>query len=154
MIFSLIGLALFAVGIVVFFLRRRSAALQAASVNWPTVEGRVSDAKLHTFRDRDKRQLNYMARVWHTYEVDGTSYTVEKISWGGQPQARIADPAKAVLERYPVGSTVKVYYNPQKPKQSVLDPHAKGGIATMAWVAAVFLVMGVVFFVLGFFVQP
>ena len=154
MIFSLIGLALFAVGVVVFFLRRRSAALQAASVSWPTVEGKVSDARLHTFRDRDKRQLNYMARVWHTYEVNGTSYTVEKISWGGQPQARVADPANAILARYPIGSAVKVYYNPQKPKQSVLEPHEKRGVATMGWVMAIFLILGAVFFVLGFYVQP
>jgi LPXTG-motif cell wall-anchored protein len=53
-IFSLIGLAAIAGGILVIFLRRRSAALQAASVNWPTVEGRVSDAKLHSFRDNAK----------------------------------------------------------------------------------------------------
>jgi hypothetical protein len=151
-IFSLLGLALFAVGILMFFLRRRSAALQAASVNWPTVDGQISDAKLHTFRDKEKR-LNYMARVWHTYQVNGASYTVEKISWGGQPYAQVSAPANAVLEKYPVGSVVKVYYNPQKPKQSVLNPQEKGGLATMAWIAGIFFVMGVVFFVLGFFVK-
>jgi hypothetical protein len=152
-IFSLIGIALLVVAVIVFFLRKRSAALQAASVTWPTVEGKITDAKLHTFRDKD-RHVNYMARVWHTYEVNGASYTVEKISWGGQPYAQVSIPANAVLARYPVGSPVQVHYNPQKPKQSVLEPNEKGGLATMTWVMVTFAILGVVFFALGFVVQP
>jgi hypothetical protein len=151
-IFSLIGLAAIAGGILMFYLRRRSAALQAASVNWPTVEGRVSDAKLHSFRDNDKN-LNYMARVWHSYEVSGQSYTVEKISWGGQPYGRVATQANEILARYPVGTPVKVYYNPQKPKQSVLDPHNQSGVKTMGWIGGAFIAIGVVFFILGFVVE-
>ena len=152
MIFSLIGVVLVIVGIVMIFLRRRSAALQAASVNWPTGEGRISDAKLHSFRDNDKH-LNYMARVWHAYEVNGQSYTAEKISWGGQPYGRVATQANEILARYPVGTPVKVYYNPQKPKQSVLEPHNTGGVKTMGWIAIAFFVIGIVFFVLGFVVE-
>lgn len=153
MIFVLVGLAAIAGAVLVYFRRKRSAALQAASVNWPTVDGQISDANLHTFRDKD-RHLNYMARVWHTYAVAGTSYTVEKISWGGQGYSRVSTPAQEVLDKYPVGSTVKVYYNPQKPKQSVLNPHEKGGVTAMAWIAAVFLVIGIVFIGMGVFVKP
>jgi hypothetical protein len=48
---------------------------------------------------------------------------------------------------------VKVYYNPQKPKQSVLDPHNQSGVKTMGWIAGAFIVIGIIFFILGFVVE-
>lgn len=152
MIFNLIGIALLAVGVLVFFIRRRSAELQAASVNWPTADGRITDAKLHSWRDTNSKRLNYMARVWFGYQVDGVDYTSEKISWGGRPYSPISAEAEKTLAKYPVGSGVRVYYNPQKPKQSVLEPSEKGGLAVMTWIMVTFAIMGAVFFVVGFFI--
>ena len=153
MIFSLIGLVLFAAAIIVFFIRRHSAALQAASVNWPTVEGKVTDAKIHAFRDKEKH-MNYMGRVWFGYQVNGTNYSSEKISWGGRPYSPVTTGAQQVLDRYPIGSPVQVYYNPQKPKQSVLEPHEKGGLSTLTWIMVACVILGLVFTPLGFFIQP
>jgi hypothetical protein len=45
---------------------------------------------------------------------------------------RSSDPsmARTILQRYPVGKPVTVYYNPARPQQAVLEP----GVAGVAWV--------------------
>jgi hypothetical protein len=44
------------------------------------------------------------------------------------------------VAKYPVGSTVMVYYNPDNPAQAVLE-HSATGNRVMGWVAVLILVI-------------
>jgi hypothetical protein len=93
--------------------------------------GQVTISKL----EREKRltTLRFVVR----YEVDGKSYTVE--SAYGTPE-RLAD--RAVVERFPVGSKLPVYYDPTHPSRALLTRDVRyvgslitfvlGGAATIA----------------------
>jgi hypothetical protein len=152
LIFSLVGLVLIAVGGLIFFIRRRSAALQAVSIGWPTVEGRIVDAKLDSYRDTDNN-VNYSAKVRFTFQVNGTEFSSAKVSWGGRVTSQSPNQANAVLARYPEGAAVPVYYNPRKPAQAVLEPREQGGLKNLTWIMSIFLGLGAIFFAVGFFIQ-
>ncbi len=148
MLFGLIGAVFVVLGIVMFFLRRRSAEKQAASMHWPTVEGRIVDSRVHRFRS--KRRDNFTARVGYTYRIGGREHRCQRIAWGGSPYSTQPTQAEATVARYPVGATVRVHYNPEKTEEGVLEPATTGGLTTMTWITVAFLGIGAVFLVVGF----
>lgn len=59
-----------------------------------------------------------------------------------EPGVAYADEARARMQSYPMDRPVRVYYDPENPGQSVLEP---GGHETLT----IFVIMGVAFFVTG-----
>jgi hypothetical protein len=107
----------------------RRAAYGAASVRWPSTDGRIVSSRLVTDHDSsdDKR---YSAAVRYSYEVDGAQYVGDRVLFyyrsrfeGHTYDRSLVDP---VLRRYPVGRQVRVHYEPGAPKNSVLEPGLVG----------------------------
>jgi hypothetical protein len=60
--------------------------------------------------------------VVYQYEVHGQRYQSQRIKAGEQfLNVRISGQAEAAVQKYPIGSTVTVYYNPSNPAESVLE---------------------------------
>ena len=106
-VFSLIFLA-------IIFSARRTAA-QAQS--WATTTGRVILSTLEARRG-SKGGTVYYPVVQYQYRVHAMDYESRKImpgmEWGGSG-------AQAVVAKYPTGSTVTVYYNPENPAEALLE---------------------------------
>jgi hypothetical protein len=152
MIFSGIGALLVIVGIIVFVIQQRSAAKQKASLTWPTCDGQVTRANIESGRDNEGR-WTYSAHIAYAYAVNGQNHNANRVAWGGRASSGNVREAEAMIARYPVGSAVKVYYNPGKPGEAVLDPASKGGVRLLLFVAVAFVVIGGFFVALGPFIQ-
>lgn len=111
------------------------------SAAWPTVEGRVSQARLDT--TRSDGTTKYAPRLSYTYAVGGVRYTGHDVSAVTSYTSRAR--ADEVLRRYPSGATVSVHYDPEKPSAAVLEPGGSGS-AFFIMVAGVacFLLAGAV----------
>jgi hypothetical protein len=152
LIFVGIGVVLLLGAALAYLFRQRTAAKQAASVAWPTVQGEVTRAWVHSFRDNNQN-LQYMARVKFAYEVQGRRHESERIAWGGRASAATSGEAQTLVDRYPTGSPVAVYYNPQKPKEAVLEPAETGGLSMLTWTWVGLAVIGLIFIAVGPFIQ-
>jgi hypothetical protein len=95
----------------------------AASVDWPTVEGRITGARLASTRSDNKTK--YQPNVTYTYEVGGASLQGSRITAVSSYTSR--GKASAVLARYPVGASVTISYDPENPRSSVLEPGVGSG---------------------------
>ncbi|BCJ91713.1 hypothetical protein IZ6_24480 [Terrihabitans soli] len=112
------GLAFIAVNF-----RRRSLARRAAS--WPAVAGTITQSR--TARRWGLGNGIWIAGLWYVpdivyrYEVDGRTYTGRKITLAdtGYPKLRAA---REIIDRYPEGTAVSVFYDPAKPKRAFLEP--------------------------------
>jgi hypothetical protein len=151
-IFLGLGALLVVIGMMVLLTRRRSAAKQAASLKWPSCDGRITQAVVESARDKDDR-VTYSARIAYTYEVNGASLSADRVAWGGRASGSDVRDAEALVARYPVGAAVKVTYNPEKPAEAVLEPAARGGLRVMMIVGLSFIGVGLVFLAIGPFVQ-
>jgi hypothetical protein len=126
LIFLGVGLTLFAVGAYQIDQGQRST-------KWPTVNGVITVAELgkHIDRDTDRKTTSttYSADISYDYWIDDVPYVNGNVHFGSM---RSSDPsmARTILQRYPVGKPVTVYYNPARPQQAVLEP----GVAGVAWV--------------------
>ncbi|MBN1120785.1 MAG: DUF3592 domain-containing protein [Anaerolineae bacterium] len=100
--------------------------LQSArgSTSWPTVEGTIKESEVFEYYTDTAM---YQALVSYSYVVDNTRYTGMTVGYevGGSSNPA---PQREIVERYPVGSKVTVYYDPNDPQIAVLEPGAKGSI--------------------------
>lgn len=118
----------------------RSRKKAAASQGWPVVSGEILEARVvhdvSTDSDGDRRD-SYTPAVRYSYAVGGHAYSGKKLSFGGQTGYGSQAKAQAALNSYPLGGTVRVYYNPADPSEAVLERQAGG--------ATVSLVLGIIF---------
>jgi hypothetical protein len=99
----------------IFFTRRK---VKQAS-NWPSVGGTVTLSTLREYEESDG-YVTY-PDVMYSYQVGGYTYQGSRIAPG---QAVGGSGARKVIARYPVGSQVTVFYNPQNPTEAVLEKKA------------------------------
>jgi len=103
---------------------------------WQRTPGKVLSAKSVARRVRTAEttsgavagadlQLRNFAEVTYEYRVGTRRFTGHRISLGEDPgDFQVAE----TLQRYPAGSQVTVYYNPDKPSQAVLEAGAPEGV--------------------------
>jgi hypothetical protein len=102
------------------------------------------DRELHIVRSREqdlegtREATYYRARTVYEYGVDGQTYRSERVAFGGLIRSAMPSFARRGIAKYPAGSLVTVYYNPNEPSQAVLEPRAKG--VWILWVSAALLI--------------
>jgi len=112
--------ALIAVAIVVKLREVRKAQ------RWPSTQGKVVVSQVGTIKKEpgdigynfgDSNVKNY-PQVEYTYVVDGKAFRASQIEIG---ETKELGEVEEKLARYPVGTVVDVYYNPEKPTEACLE---------------------------------
>jgi hypothetical protein len=88
-----------------------------ASLNWPSVPGKVESSGV--FVRGDRRKAEFSAAVVYQYTVRGKEYTRSRLAFG--PEGTYVATAKAEAARYRPEQEVTVYYDPADPKNAVLE---------------------------------
>jgi hypothetical protein len=137
-----LGLIFAIAGGAIFFLFALPPLQYAAtSKSWPTVDGTIKRAEIDVFR-RDGN-THYQPDIAYSYSVEGKKYTSSKISVGEPPLDNNVSKAKKVQAKYPVGKEVTVWYDPELPESSSLEPGIKSGDIMLASIAAIFFLVGI-----------
>lgn len=114
---------------IIFFTRRKVA--QAAS--WPATLGAVTLSTLQ-MRHSSDGSTPYPV-VHYAYQVMGQPYQGSKVRPGPDVGG---SGARKVVDRYPVGAQVMVYYNPEKPSEALLERGTPGFIK-LFWIILIAL---------------
>lgn len=86
---------------------------------WPEAEGVV--IRSETVRIDDGESIIYRPLVQCSYQVDGTGHTTEALYPGCENHSSSFESHwRKVIDRYPVGTEVKVTYNPQDRSEAYL----------------------------------
>jgi Protein of unknown function (DUF3592) len=119
-----------------------------SSQHWPQVSGTITAAKIITGRS-GKGGVTYQPEISYQYTVGGAGYNAERISFP-EPLFSSLDSAQTVLQLYPLGKTVSVFYSPWYPGHAALRPgiSKQPGVSKGIWLTfgtgmfiAVFLVL-------------
>jgi len=114
---------LLGVGLGIWYLRERRKFQE--SQHWAATEGKVEEAFVHRSErvdeDTGRVSVTFYPRVRYSYVVNGEEYIGTHIAFGGQQGYSRPAQAEAVLARYPEGGRVTVYYNPDNPREAVLE---------------------------------
>jgi hypothetical protein len=89
---------------------------------WQEGEARILAAEVERIvrRDEDSRTVTFLPRLSYTYAVEGQEFPGEQIGFG-KFEFSAAKRANAILENYPVGENIKVFFNPLDPQEAVLE---------------------------------
>jgi len=116
-----------------------------ASASWPSVEGRVISSEVTRSTDADGA-VSYSPEVTYSYTVENASYTNGRIKFGENAYGN-RNKAEEIAANYPVGRTVTVYYEPEQPALSVLEPGVTAG-------SFIVLCIGVFFVIISLMIAP
>ncbi len=113
-------------GVGIFMLNRYREARREAkeSKDWLSTSGLISFSDISTItptREVDiTRSPTYAPVVEYTYTVQGIAYRGKRIGFGTVISSTRTE-AASIIERYPVGTVVNVYYDPHNPAEAVLE---------------------------------
>lgn len=105
-----------------------------ASSNWPFVYGTITHSEVKITEERvsgsttTKRNYSYQPEIKYEYYLDGMPLIGERVRFGGVSNRQIAENLVGI---YKPGDEVQVYYNPDNPKDSVLEPGISFGMLLM-----------------------
>lgn len=127
------ALSLLGVGGVVQW-RWRAVAMS----RWPTAKGSVTSS----WDMLDGERMNY------AYSVGARRYVGHQVGIVRQGRSTLDAAAQEIVEKYPPGADVTVYYDPKHPATAVLEPRNMQGVMsstvfTVAW--AYFAVIVLIF---------
>lgn len=127
-------------GLVVLLFALAFTAYVLKACRWPTTHGRIlmSDSEWFLNQDSDGGRLTYRTHykpvVVYGYEVNGRRYMGDRVTIGVVTSSTSPGLAKRLAARYPVGTEVKVRYDPNKPSESVLMPYSL--LHLLPWIVA------------------
>ncbi len=111
------GVVAIAIGVIVYVFQFRQGLRADASKKWPTASGTVTASALEKLPDKRWR---YRAALQYSYRVRGKDYQSNRVFWGGNEGWRRH--MTSVVETYPAGCKVRVFYDPKDHAEAVIDP--------------------------------
>lgn len=134
--------------IILFIINGKKKAVHQPVLNWPTVPGQIITATLIPQPSPNPNQPLFEPQITYTYTVNSTQYTGNRVSFI-RPICDYAG-SLAILQRYPVGGSVPVFFNPQLPQDSVLElPVVKQNKSSAALVLAIISIVLAFIFLLA-----
>ena len=121
---------------------------------WPSAMGQVLAAHLEARSSRNAQGSTttaYFPVVVYQYSVGGQTYQSDRMRFGMDVGEGLTRLGQRVVDRYPPGSQVEVFYNPDDPTEAVLERNARtpNRILTCVVIAIVGLVLVAAVFTLG-----
>ena len=114
----------------IFFLILTAAQLKNGhrSLSWPFIGGMVDSSEITHYR-RDGGGTTHVPVVVYRFTVGTNTYTSNRIKVAPVGTGKYSD-AKQIIDKYPAGSEVRVYYDPNNPEFGLLEP----GISGRSWI--------------------
>lgn len=136
-----LGMAMVAIDAVVTWLLVRDLRLGRASRQWSCTRGTVVEARIEELEGDSGP--SYYPHVEFRYEVGGAIYHGKE--WTHHTQDGTSESAEAVLNRFPIGQAVDVFFDPADPARAVLEQGVVVKPYVICFVAAIVLgIVGVV----------
>jgi hypothetical protein len=130
-------------GLTIMYLGSQNLFEAHASAKWPTTEGVIISSKVDRERRSGKhhRTTNYSANIEYEFKYKENIYNGNRTAIGeyGSGNSSHAD---EIVGSFPKGLKVLVYFNPNNPSESVLDPGIKGKTWLLFGAGFVFFAFG------------
>jgi hypothetical protein len=139
---NLLGTVVAATGLGVLLYGYRILTFAQVSRAWPSTDGEVAVSDLQRDEDSDGSTM-YQAEVSYRYEVGGKPLVANRVFFGDGVSVSSSAGAVRRVDRYPAGSKVRVYYDPEKPARAVLEPGPTWHVYALTAIGAVVVLLGV-----------
>jgi hypothetical protein len=133
----LTALIMIPAGLILLFIQQNRLIQYRSFETWPAVEARITSSRVIGERA-------YRPEITYRYVVDDSLISgvtfFDRPSFGGRVNRRTS--AENIVQAYPPGSLLKVYYNPLKPAESRQNTHLPWDFYGILSFAATLLIVG------------
>jgi hypothetical protein len=149
---QIVALIILIIGFVVFSLAMISIFKSVLSKSWTTTIGKVIKSEIYTSRDNDANAM-YRPDIAFEYIVNGEKYMSDRLYYG----VKIMSSgnwinSRKLLEKYPVDKEIIVYYDPDRPIDSVIEPGIHFSLGGFFIFSICFIILGLVIYLNSDFV--
>lgn len=117
-IFAITFFSLFIVlGVALIYFGLNRLMLVRQSQNWAKTSGQIISARVGFVSSKG---IVYFPDIVYRYTIAGIAYEGKQVSFGFREGDKTSTQEK--VAQYPVGSRVDVFYNPESPNESCLEP--------------------------------
>lgn len=162
------GLSLFIFGVILFYIYFNVSLDTQKQKSWLETDGIIlkSSVKAQTLDfttdNRNKKKYNtkkvkktiteYYPDMTYSYSVNGKKYSSSQLGGFNRKNKANLNPrsissVEAVIAKYPVGKKIKVFYNPDNPKEAVKDKQLTPSIIILAFGSFFFLLSFLIMFI-------
>jgi hypothetical protein len=113
-----------------------------ASASWPTTQGNVTSSDV-SYSSNAEGGESYSPEVIYRYTANNQQYENHTIKFGENSYSS-SRKAENIASGYPVGKEVTVYYDPEDPARSVLEPGVSGGSYILLGIGVLFALIGLI----------
>jgi hypothetical protein len=119
---AILAVVCLAIGLPFFFFGRAELPKARTDETWIETQGTVVSSRVveSSYRDQDTGQWEYVENpeVIYNYTVDERTYEGYKLT---PINSSDGTPAREIVEKYPAGAKVPVYYDPDDPSDAALS---------------------------------
>lgn len=110
------------IGYLLYKRSQKSTAYRQTAQNWPSTTGTILMSSVQSRRSSSHGGYSSYPVIVYQYEVNGTNYQSQRLKAGEQFfNVNVSWQAQEIVNRYMIGSTVTVYYDPNNPAESSLE---------------------------------
>ena len=110
------------------------------SKSWPMTSGIITKSEVDSWMKDGKTQ--YGAVIKYTYQLEGNEHISYNIGVNSSSSNSNMSAAKKLVQEYPVGKTVDVFYDPELPDSAALIPGVRAGDVALAGGMLMFALLG------------
>lgn len=129
------------VGVILSIVGMLRLVKATASVDWPATQGIVVASSVKYKKSGDGGGGTYHAVVIYDFNVDGKVFSGNRVAYGDYGSGDNTH-ARRIVQRYPQGRSVPVYYEPGNPGECLLKPGLKGQAWGLPLIGFVFFTVG------------
>jgi len=130
-------------GAIALFIGSHNLYYAQISSNWPSVQGVIVESSLDTRHTSSgtSRHTEYSPEILYKFVVGNMTFNGNNITYGGYDSS-FANRARSVVNSYSKHKKVAVYYMPNNPEESVLEPG-------VSWHTLLMPAAGLIVFIIG-----
>lgn len=114
---------------------------------WITTEGVILDSKIDKLNTGFDSPSSYKAQILYSYTVNNKEYKSSRIYYGDFGRQYFQNKSNRIVKKYKKEEIVLVYFNPLKPKESVLETGIHYEIILL-FISSLLVIISAIFFML------
>ncbi|MBS2101220.1 DUF3592 domain-containing protein [Carboxylicivirga linearis] len=134
------GIITLIVGLIILIFNLRSLIKANSSKNWLSAEGEILNSELDITKSFGESDKVYNPKVEYKYLVNGKEYCSTRIYYGSSSSSTFKkSKSRNIIEKYPKGSRVTVFYDPMNESEAVIERGVKPEVISLILASSVLL---------------